>query len=76
MKTLRFRTDLYRPEAIDLALQVFADFAQLDRRHEQGAQIVSIVAPEGADEDQIAGDFANYVLGATVDAGFERPEAP
>jgi hypothetical protein len=67
MVELSFRLSLYSPAAIDRAVEVFADFANFERRTDNEVEVVRLTAKPGADESSIAGELANYVLGGTVD---------
>jgi hypothetical protein len=67
MTELLFRVSLYSPAAIDRALEAFAPFADFERQMRDGVEVVRLTAKPGEDEPLIAGELANYVLGATVD---------
>ncbi len=67
MTELRFRTDLYSNDAIDVAVAAYASFATIERAQADGVEILRVAAFEGEDEKYLAGEIANYVLGATVD---------
>jgi len=67
MTELQFRLSLYAPAAIDRAIEAFRSFADCERHTRDGVEIVVLTAKEGEDESLIAGELANYVLGASVD---------
>ncbi len=67
MRELRFRKDLYDVAALDATMQVFASHAAIERTEEADVMVVRIAAQQDFDEDELAGEFGNYVLGATID---------
>lgn len=67
MMELRLHKELYASDAIGVAIEAFAPFAQIERREESAHWVVAIAAKPGEDELQIAGELGNYALGATVD---------
>ena len=68
MMQLRFHKGLYSPEAIDAAIAAFDSFASFERS-EQAEHLVVGLSCKQVDDDEavMAGEFSNYVLGATVD---------
>ena len=68
MTELQFLLSLYSPNAINQAVEAFGDYADIERQTSDGVEVVRLVAKDGEDESLIAGELANYVLGATVDA--------
>ena len=68
MTELQFDLSLYSPVAIDLAVKAFVPFADIERRLGDGIEVVCLTAKQDEDESLLAGELANYVLGATVDA--------
>lgn len=67
MKELSFRKDLYAAAAVAVATEVFASYADIERESRDDVEILRVSAKQGQDEEVIAGELANYVLGATVD---------
>ncbi len=67
MTELRFRTDLYAVEAIEQTVAVYEAYATIEREHGEEVDILRVTAPVGVDEEILAAEIANYVLGATVD---------
>lgn len=67
MTELQFRTDLYTATAVQVAVDAFSPYADIARESRDDVEVVRIEAKEGEDESVIAGELANYVLGATVD---------
>lgn len=67
MTELQFQTSLYAVAAVDVAVGVFAPFADIERESAEGVEIVRLTAKGDEDEVSLAGELANYVLGATVD---------
>jgi hypothetical protein len=69
MISLRFHKNLYSIDAVEAAVAAFDSFASFGRSDESDHLIVelSIMQPD-LDEPTLAGEFANYVLGATVDS--------
>jgi len=65
---LRFHKGLYNPDAIAAAVAAFEPFATFERSEEPEHLVVSLACTQpGEDEASLAGEFSNYVLGATVD---------
>ncbi len=76
MIELEFRLDLYAPAAVDVAVEAFSPFADIERENRNEVEVVRVTAKQDEDEPSIAGEIANYVLGATVDgAGTESEES-
>lgn len=67
MTELQFRKDLYAATAVAVAIDAFSPFADIERETRDDVEIVRLTAKPGEDEDVLAGELANYVLGATVD---------
>jgi hypothetical protein len=67
MTELHFHTGLYAVAAVDVAIGAFASFADIERESREGVEIVRVTARGDEDEASLAGELANYVLGATVD---------
>lgn len=72
MRELRFSKDLYLGEQVDAALQVFARYGRIEREEDEGGWIVRLHAGTRAKERRLAGEIANYALGATIRARGER----
>lgn len=67
MRQLRFHKQLYSEQALQVAAAAFQDFAQIDRADEADHLVVTFAARDAAQELELAGEFSNYVLGATID---------
>ena len=67
MTELRFRTDLYAADAIELTVAAYEAYATIERDRRDDVEILRVTAPDGVDEANLAGEIANYVLGVTVD---------
>ncbi|MBI5537091.1 MAG: hypothetical protein HY898_30495 [Deltaproteobacteria bacterium] len=68
MMQLRFHKGLYSSEAIDAAVTAFEPFASFDRSEESEHRIIGLSCRQSDDDEAVmAGEFSNYVLGATVD---------
>lgn len=67
MTELQFRKDLYAAPAVAVAIDAFSAFADIEHESGDEFEIVRLTAKEGEDEVALAGELANYVLGATVD---------
>ncbi|HNS95615.1 MAG TPA: HxsD-like protein [Polyangiaceae bacterium] len=67
MTELRFRMSLYSSSALDRALEAFASLIDYERESRDEMEVIRLTARAGEDESWIAGEFANFVLGATVD---------
>jgi hypothetical protein len=63
---LRLHRDLYRGEAVDEALGVFAQHGTFVRKEEPSHWVVEITARSPERERRIAGELGNYALGLTV----------
>lgn len=66
MRVVRFQRELYRGEAVDQALGVFAEHGTFARREEPAHWVVEITSRTPERERKIAGELANYALGLTV----------
>jgi hypothetical protein len=64
--TIRFHGKLYPVEAVKAAVEAFAEIASIrTTRTATGTEVeIEPVCPE--DEAEVAGEFANYVLGQAV----------
>lgn len=69
MKELRFARTLYSGRALDEAMKVFAAHASFERSEEGSHFVVRLSATRASAERTVAGSFANYALGLTVDRG-------
>jgi hypothetical protein len=76
MITLRFDCGLYAPQAVTEASEAFATVAQINRRCESNVELVELTALDEFDEATVAGEFANYILGATVDKSRNPQSSP
>ena len=66
MRDLRFHKQLYSEQALEVAVSAFKEFAQIERRDESDHLVVTFAANDATQESELAGEFSNYVLGATV----------
>ena len=64
MIELRFHRGLYDGNAIDAALEVFAEHARSEQRVDDEHFVVAVSADE--DERVVARELANYALGLTI----------
>lgn len=69
MSELRFHRTLYAGEAIDEAVKVWSRFADFELSEGDEHWIVAVTPKHAGASRQIVGEFANYVLGLTVDRG-------
>jgi len=76
MIQLRFHHDLYPPEAVTVASETFAPYATIKRSSAQSMELIEITALDDVDEATVSGEFANYVLGVTVDSSRNRQSIP
>jgi len=67
MIELRFRIDLYSPSAVEIAVEAFSDYVEIERQRVDDVEIVRVTAADQAEERTLAAELANYALGATVD---------
>jgi len=67
MTELQFRKDLYSRSAVAVAIDAFKPYADIEHEVFDEVEVVRITAKEGEDEVSLAGELANYALGATVD---------
>jgi hypothetical protein len=75
MIELRFRRDLYADDAVEAAVEAFRPHATVESERRDEHVLVRVHAPDGAEasvEPSLAGELANWALGATVDAGRAR----
>lgn len=71
MTELRFHRSVYVGEAVDEATKTFANFADFELSEGDDHWVVAVTPKpeyEGAAR-RIIGEFANFVLGLTVDRG-------
>lgn len=69
MTELRFSQALYSGRAIDAALAKFEPYGRFEREVVDGAWVVRVAAADPARTRRLAGAFANYALGLTVEYG-------
>ena len=72
MTELRFPREVYAGEAIDEAIKTWSRFAEFECSESDEHWIVKLTAKHEGAARQIVGEFANYVLGLTVDRGGVR----
>ncbi len=77
MKELRFQRSIYSGRALDEAIKVFGGHATFEQAEEAEHFVVRIASRRAPTERALAGAFANYALGLTVDRGGsdDAPEA-
>ncbi len=63
-----YSTDLYSGFAIDSAVKVYSEYASFELDKTPEAYKVRITRTGDFDESMIADEFANYALGATIEA--------
>ncbi len=68
MRELRFHREVYDREAVDQSVEIFQEFAELERSEEEACWVVRVQAGDPARERRVAGELANYALGLTVGA--------
>ncbi|MCA9633787.1 MAG: HxsD-like protein [Myxococcales bacterium] len=71
MIELRFDPELYSAEAIEGALVLYGDFAELSLDKQVDAYVVRLASRGEHPEQVLADEFANYCLGATIET---RPD--
>ncbi|MFW5878770.1 MAG: HxsD-like protein [Myxococcota bacterium] len=67
MRALKLHHDLYSSMAVEEACNAFAGHASIESRQEKPYFELSISATDGADEDELVGELANYILALTVE---------
>lgn len=76
MTELRFHKQLYSEQALEIAVSAFEAFASIERRDDPEHLVVVFTAGDVAGEKELAGEFSNYVLGATVDGAGKEGGTP
>jgi hypothetical protein len=75
--TLRLHRAVYRGTSIDEAVKVFSGHAAFRLTEEPSDWVVAVTAEKPERERRIAGEFGNYALGLTIQAGGpDAGEAP
>jgi hypothetical protein len=69
MTELRFHREIYSGEAVDEAVKTWSNFAEFALSETEQHWVVSVTSKHEAAAGRIVGEFANYVLGLTVDRG-------
>ena len=69
MTELRFHREVYVGEAVDEAVKTWARFADFELSETDDHWVVKVTPKHESASRQIVGEFANYVLGLTVDRG-------
>ena len=67
MITLYFRIDLYSGNAVDAAVKAFAAHARAELEERPDAWVVRLEATGDENEQLLADELSNYVLGATIE---------
>lgn len=69
MTELRFHRAVYSGRALDEAIKVFDRHATFEQAEDAQHFVVRIAARRDSKQRAVAGAFANYALGLTVDRG-------
>ena len=69
MIDLKLHREIYDGRCVDEAVKLFAAHAQFDLTEEEAYWAVRLTAGTPERERRVAGEFANYALGLTVNAG-------
>jgi transaldolase len=64
---LRLRLELYPVEAVREAARAYAEHAEVEVEERDALTLVRVSALAGADEQTLADELANYVLGLTIE---------
>ncbi|MFW6369072.1 MAG: HxsD-like protein [Myxococcota bacterium] len=64
---MKLHHDLYSTMALEEACKAFAGHASIETRQEKPYFELSVTATSGADEDELVGELANYILALTVE---------
>lgn len=75
MIDLKFHRDIYDGRSVDEAVKLFADHAKFELTEEPTHWVVRLTADTPERERRIAGEFGNYALGLTVNAGGANAKA-
>jgi len=67
VKTIRFHHELYSTRAIDRSRGVFAEHASIEVIQELPYYRVELTAQQVDAEEEVAAEFANYVLALTAE---------
>jgi hypothetical protein len=67
VKTLRFHHELYSTRAIERSREVFAEHASIELSQELPYYRVELSTQQGDAEQEVAAEFANYVLALTAE---------
>ena len=67
-RTLRLHSDLYVAAAIDEAIGLYRNHAEITRTDENGYTVLSIASQRPARAEKVAKELANYALGLTIQA--------
>jgi hypothetical protein len=67
MTELKFRTDLYDPDAITDTIAAFEPYVKIERETAENEHTLRFSVDDESEEAELAGEIQNYVLGATVD---------
>ena len=65
---LRLHRDLYVAAAIDEAIELYRNHAEITRTDESGYVVLSIASQRPARAEKVARELANYALGLTIQA--------
>lgn len=74
MTELRFARALYAGEAVDAALQRFADHAAVERQATDEYWIVRVTAHREGLQRRLCGELGNHALALTVARGGPEPD--
>jgi hypothetical protein len=67
VKTIRFHHELYSTRAIERSRSVFAEHASIELVQELPYYRVDLTAQQVDAEEEVAAEFANYVLALTAE---------
>ena len=66
MTHLEFNKEIYAEEAISETLEIFSSYGTFIKVSEGNSIMVSIESGEAIEEDELVGEFSNYVLVGTI----------
>ena len=67
MRTIRFHHELYSTRAIERSMTVFAQHASIELIQELPYYRVEVTSRRADTEEELAAEFANYVLALTAE---------
>ena len=66
MTRLRLHSGIYSRDAVDQVALLLRDYGQVEVSEADGYMTVALTAVAGVDEAELAGEFANHALVATL----------